>query len=132
MNFTKLDNKALLRQAAIKVRRLREVRETIAVGIEAAEEVERCLAVANDAMEKLMVPEACYEHASCQLLPNGLLLDNRIKVIEPKLVKCYSDDALVFVYNLSLGYDASQMMKELAGDYALYHFHYYIGRTLLL
>jgi hypothetical protein len=129
---TDLDSGRLLEQALERVRRLREVRETIALNETSAAEVERCLTTAQAAMAKLWQPEACYKQIEFRPIDGGVMIDDTLAIREERLAKRYTKDSLLFVYNHSLGYDSRHMMDEFEGDYALYHFHYYIGRTLLL
>jgi len=129
---TDLDSDGLLEQAVQRVRRLREVRETIALNETSAAEVERCLTTAQAAMAKLWQPEACYKQIEFWPIDGGVMIDDTLAIREERLAKRCTKDSLFFVYNHSLGYDSRHMMDEFEGDYALYHFHYYIGRTLLL
>jgi hypothetical protein len=129
---TNLDGDRLLEQALERVRRLREVRETIALNETSAAEVERCLTVAHSAMAKLWRPEACYRQIEFRPIDGGVMIDDKLAICEERMAKRCAEESLLFVYNHSLGYDSRHMMDEFEGDYALYHFHYYIGRTLLL
>jgi hypothetical protein len=127
-----LQQEDLLSHAMANLRALREIRETLAQGAIATREVETCLALARAAMIKLWQPEACYVKLDARLDDKGIALKNGLTLAEPKLRKSFDEESELFAYGLSLGYDAQAMMQELEGDYALYHFHYLLGRTLLL
>jgi hypothetical protein len=130
--FTELDNDRLLDQAMVRVRRLREVRETMGLNETATAQVEHCLTTAQAAMAKMWQPEACYSQTEIRPIDGGVMIGGEIAIREERVAKRYTEDSSLFVYNHSLGYDARLMMDELEGDYALYHFHYYIGKALLL
>lgn len=130
--FAELHTDRLVERALIRVRGLREVRETLSRGEAGAAEVERCLEVAGHAIARLGRPEACFTQIEATPFKGGARLGNGLEITDEVLAKRYGKDGQFFVYLLSLGYDTGAMMKELNGDYALYHFHYYIARTLLL
>jgi hypothetical protein len=83
-------------------------------------------------MAKLWQPEACYKQVEFRPVTGGVMMEDKLAIREERLAKRYTEDSLLFVYSHSLGYDTRHMMEEFAGDYSLYHFHYYLGRTLLL
>ena len=118
-------------EAGAKVSRLREVRETIALGEHASREVKQCLGHASDAIRKLSRLEACFRQADAERIDGGVLLKQGSRIFHDRLNARMTECSKIYTYSLSLGYDSGKMMEELNGDYSIYHFHYYIGRTLL-
>jgi|TARA_B100001971_G_scaffold214166_1_gene250227 hypothetical protein len=126
-----LDKERLLIEASAKVNRLREIRETIALGEQASREVKQCLNHARRAISKLSRPEACFGEVDAEWIDGGVALKEGPEIFHERLNARMAERSNLYTYSLSLGYESSQMMAELNGDYSIYHFHYYIGRTLL-
>lgn len=131
MHQINLDKALLLEQASAKVMHLREIRETLAAGQHASREVKQCLVRAAEAIQKLSRLEACFGKAEAERIDGGVALQGGPQIIHQKLAARMDKQSSVYTYALSLGYDSKQMMTELKGDYSIYHFHYYLGRTLL-
>jgi len=131
MEQVTLSKDDLLASASVKVLRLREIRETLALGDHAAREVKDCLAVAAESIAKLSRPEACFIEVKARQVEGGVVLHHGIEILHEKLSEKMNEHGLIYIYGLSLGYDSGQMMSDLGGDYSLYHFQYYVGRTML-
>ncbi len=135
MDQIALSTDDLQTEATSKVLRLREIRETIAQGGNAASEVEKCLSIAARAVAHLSRPEACFGEVQATPVEGGIALINGPEILNDRLCARLEEQthepARIYIYGLSLGYDTGQMMAELNGDYSLYHFHYYISRTML-